>query len=364
MQFLPMLSAGKLPSAITNLSECPISQRTFKSLGEIIFGMFLSMGVAALGAVFVDRWHPVRVNFYAKIFALLTPLIGLKWLFFSPSPANFYWVFLVDEIILLTVNYVNGISAMPKLMRTLPKSRFGQFCSAGAMFRSILVLIMGLVLGALIDLGRKMLGGGEFIYRFIWVWRTLWAVLGTVSLYLMYREWKKLGGTTSYRAPAPWSEAKYEVLENSEVVEAAAKPVKIGVLMWDITVLIYLAGAAFFVWFFRGVSGGIMDFIVWTVPGAVILAVLYGRLRMKIMNPVKRGDMPKVPHHGLLILTAAQQLLIVGAALFQSLLCGREAVKLSAQMYCFELIIGICAVLLLWFSVNVELKSYPRKDAE
>ncbi len=316
-----------------------------------LFGTFISMVIATVGAIFVDRWHPVRVNFYTKFFALLTMLLSLKWLFFTPDPRNFYWIYLIDEILLMTATYAIGISNMPKLMRTLPKSRFGQFCSAGAMFRSILVLVMGLVMGVLIDWGRSLLGGGEFVYRYIWVWRAVWSVISLLFLYLMYKSWQKLGGTTSYRAPAPWSENKYEEIENSKIVDAAEKPVRIGIFMWDTAIILYIAGAAGLAWYFNAGS----DFMTWTLPGAAILICLYGCLRLKI-GTVLRNDMKNIPHHGLLILTAAQQLLILGAALFQSFICGREAVKVSAQMYCFELIVGICAVLLLWASMVIERK--------
>lgn len=319
-----------------------------------IVGMFLSIGIATVGAIFVDRWHPFRVNFYARVFMLLVPIVGLKWIFFTPSPQNFFWIYLVNEIVLLTVNYVVGISGMPRLMRIFPKSRFGQFSSAGAMFRSILVLIMGLVLGGCIDLGRVLLGGGDFVYRFLWVWRAAWTAAGLFFLYLMYREWQKLGGATSYRAPAPWSEKKFEEMENSEVVNAAVKPVKLGVMLWDITVFLYVAGALAFAWFFRNEAGGMQSFILWTTPAAAVLAVIYLALRLKIISNLKHDRMERVPHHGLLLLTAVQQLLILGAAFMQSFLCGREAVKMSAQMYCFELIVGIVSVALLWFSYYVE----------
>lgn len=325
-----------------------------------IIGMFLSMGVATVGAVFVDRWHPVRVNFYAKVFALLTPLIGLKWLFFTPSGENFFWIYLVDEIVLLTANYVIGISAMPKLMRTLPKSRFGQFCAASAMFRSILCMIMALVLGAMIDLGRRLLDGGDFVYRFLWGWRAIWCAGSVFFLYLMYREWKKLGGATSYKAPAPWAEEKFEEMENSEVVETAAKPAKFGLILWDITVMAYIAGAVVLSWYFRK-DGGFSCFIFRAAPGAVILALIYGILRLKITAKLKRGLLSQVPHHGLLLLTAGQQLLIAGAAIFQSFLCGREALKMAAQMYCFELIIAVLSVMLLWLSILVERENTASK---
>ena len=256
-----------------------------------ITGMFLSMGVAATGAVLVDRWHPVRVNFYAKFFALLTPLLGLKWLFFTPKPEHFFLIFLIDEIVMLTGTYVIGISNLPMLMRTYPKSRYGQFCSAGAGFRSVLVLVMGLVLGLAIDLGRNLLGGGEFVYRFLWVWRMLWAGVSMFFMYLMYRQWQKLGGTKSYHAPAPWSPTRFEEMENSAVVNASPGLVRVGIVLWDAVVALYLLGGLGIVWYFRGVSGGMRLPVFCMLPGAIALTLAYLLLRVRIEGNLRRGHM-------------------------------------------------------------------------
>ena len=62
--FLPIRAAGKLASAMTMRSLCPISQRTFSSSGEMILGIFLSTFIGG--------------EFLSKLFGGGLVILGLK----------------------------------------------------------------------------------------------------------------------------------------------------------------------------------------------------------------------------------------------------------------------------------------------
>ena len=138
--------------------------------------------VAIVGTPLIDRWHPVRVSVFTLFFSIFPTIFECKWIFFSPPPHVYWWSALLLSISFLHTR-LRGVANMPTLSRIYPKSRFGQFCSASAMFRSLTVLVFALLCGAFVDLLKTGLG---------------------------------LGGFTSYQAPAPWSPEKFEPMPVTE----------------------------------------------------------------------------------------------------------------------------------------------------
>ena len=315
----------------------------FKGIAGIV-GTVIGMAVATVGTILIDKWHPVRVNFFTKLFAILIPLLNIKWIFFSMPQQSFFWVCLAGEIAVLALTSLMMTSGQPAAMRCFPKSRYGQFCSAGAMLRSVMVMIFGTVLGLAIDFGKKWFANPDEVYRFLWAWRLVWCGLGVMFASLMYRQWQKLGGVDNYRAPAAWAKEKFEAMENSPVAPPDRRLAKLGIYLWDAIVAVYLLVAVI-------VPVVKMDryFAMWSVPAAAVVLVLWLGLRLKLAGNIKSGS---VPHHGLLLLTAAQQGLFMGVAMLQMRLFA--GTRLAAQMYCFELSLCAVTLLLLIFSVKLE----------
>ena len=312
-----------------------------------IASMVLSMCIATVGALLIDRWHPMRVHFYARIGCVLIPLVMFKWLFFTSSPERFFLIFLIFEILVLAPNSIASMSSLPTYMRVFPKSRFGQFCSAQALIRSLAVMGFTLVMGACIDFGRKLLGNGDFIYRYLAVWRCFWGLLGAVCIVLMYREWKKLGGDKNYRAPAPWQPDKFEAMENAPVIGPVPKLVRLGLLAWDAIVALYVIGVIALAGYYRELG----FFLLWCGPCAVIMLLLWLRIRFGISKRAEQGD---VPHHGALFLLGLQQFLLWGGAIFQFCLTRDEGGAFAARLYFGEMLIGLVALLLLGVCAWVE----------
>jgi hypothetical protein len=88
-------------------------------------------------------------------------------------------------------------------MRVFPKERYGQFCSANAMIRSILVLVGGLAAGVFMDVMKRACHGSDYAYRFMSTWTFGFSLLSYICLLLVYREWKRLGGDKTFVPPEP-----------------------------------------------------------------------------------------------------------------------------------------------------------------
>ena len=82
----PMDSAGKFPSEITRRSLCPISQSTFKSSGDKIFGIPFNISCFLPVVIFSDRAaapdspsiHTKHTFYEVKALTGLLPIISRK----------------------------------------------------------------------------------------------------------------------------------------------------------------------------------------------------------------------------------------------------------------------------------------------
>ncbi|MCE9615965.1 MAG: MFS transporter [Lentisphaerae bacterium] len=196
-----------------------------------IFGVFMSkeMGLtvdqmgklAAVGsiagilatyftAVLVDRWHPMRITVYEKIFTCMAGYGGWIWLYVTLPGDLYFWLSMGGTVVYMFNYQLTDAAGIPLLMRILPKSRYGQFSSAAAMIRSFAMIVGGILAGLYMDLLRWFCDGADFAYRltFTWVWP--FNIITTILTVLVYQEWKRYGGDTYYRPPAPWSPDGFE----------------------------------------------------------------------------------------------------------------------------------------------------------
>ncbi|MCX6984583.1 MAG: MFS transporter, partial [Lentisphaerae bacterium] len=97
--------------------------------------------VAALAAmyfaaIFIDRWHPLRVGVYLTVFSVIVALMNWVWVFVELPAVFFFWLNLGTGLIMAFQGALWGGCWLPLFMRLFPRSRFGQFCSAAALVRS------------------------------------------------------------------------------------------------------------------------------------------------------------------------------------------------------------------------------------
>jgi MFS family permease len=92
--------------------------------------------------------------------------------------------------------------AVPIFMVVFPRSRYGQFCSANAMLRSLAGIAGGVAAGAFFDYAAHFVKH-EAVYRLMPLWQMLFTIPALVCVLLLYQSWRSYGGDLSYVPPAP-----------------------------------------------------------------------------------------------------------------------------------------------------------------
>ena len=105
------------------------------------------------------------------------------------------------NVISLPISVLYGSAELPMYMRLISRERYGQFCSANAMFRSVVISLAGIVSGGMIDLIAMYTVNRDYAYRFVPIWIMACFAGSLLFLCLLYREWKRLGGDRNYQPP-------------------------------------------------------------------------------------------------------------------------------------------------------------------
>ncbi len=160
------------------------------SLGQLgkVAGWSAVISVLLLypAGMMVDRIHPVRIMLISTaIIVVLSPVL-LVWLFFDPSPRVSMVIYTTYSLTVLPATILYTAGSLPMYMRLLPKDKFGQFCSADAMIRSIAVIGGGPLLGLLLDALKWKLNGSSHYYRYAPIWTTVLQALSLLFLYRVY----------------------------------------------------------------------------------------------------------------------------------------------------------------------------------
>ncbi len=163
----------------------------------------ISMVLLYPAGILADRAHPLRVMLASvALLACLGPL-GIAFAFFRPalSLETTTWIYLAFSAIGLPVGTLYSATELPTLMRLFPQARYGQFCSANALIRSLALIAGGLACGGFLDLVKRLNPDPNFCYRFLPVWNTFFYVATLACLILLYREWNRLGGMRNFVPP-------------------------------------------------------------------------------------------------------------------------------------------------------------------
>jgi maltose/moltooligosaccharide transporter len=148
-----------------------------------------------------DRLHPLRIMLWSTIALLVIEPLWLIFLFYDFSPAAAHGIF-VGIMVVYTPAMAFYIAAeLPMFMRILPLSRYGQFCSANAVVRSLAIIAGGLLTGLLLDRLAIAFPRKDFCYRMIPLLSLVSIGASLFFLRKLFAEWLKLGGEVSYRPP-------------------------------------------------------------------------------------------------------------------------------------------------------------------
>lgn len=163
---------------------------------------------AIIGGVFIllsgwlaDRYHPVRITMIGfTLNALLIPL-NLIWLFWHPNSQTVFFMCVLINFILAPISAFVGVLDPPLFMRIFPRERYGQYCSANALCRSLAMIFMGTLAGVYLDVLTNFFGR-DTAYRLIPVWNLFFTATAAFFLFKLYQSWKKYGGDETYVPPS------------------------------------------------------------------------------------------------------------------------------------------------------------------
>lgn len=168
-----------------------------------------------------DRYHPIRL---VVIGCFINTFIGIPitgiWIFWHPDNQTIYYVSLAIGIFITgPIAALTGVWDPPLFMRMFPRSRYGQFCSANAMWRAGGAILGGTIAGMYLDYITSIVGK-ERSYLYIPVWNFVLGIPGLILVCFLYWNWKRLGGDKSYVPPLPAD----AMLADQAAVEAANPP--------------------------------------------------------------------------------------------------------------------------------------------
>jgi MFS family permease len=134
-----------------------------------------------------DRFHPLRMALGSIAVYAVVMVVGY---FGILGPKSFGWVFLAHGV--LGGCYFTGAAALGPML--LPKLKFAEFASAGALLVAGASIILGPAMGGLLD----VLGHD---YRYTFAVGGVIAVLACGANLAVYRRFMALGGPARYTAP-------------------------------------------------------------------------------------------------------------------------------------------------------------------
>jgi MFS-type transporter involved in bile tolerance (Atg22 family) len=133
-----------------------------------------------------DRFNPVRMYFISMILAIPLTLASF---FCIIGPKTF----MALAIIKVPIGALMQATGLPLLMVLFPKQKHGQFASAQAMVNAGVLIVGSLSAGYFLD----RMGNN----RYMWLWMFGFEFLSFCSMIMVYRGWKRQGGTSGYVPP-------------------------------------------------------------------------------------------------------------------------------------------------------------------
>lgn len=158
-----------------------------------------------------DKYHPLRIQLAMKAVMLMFTPLSLIFLVVDMTPTSVYYYSLITSLVATPAAILYSASELPTYMRLFPPERYGQFCSAMAMVRSVGTIVGGILAGLTFDLIKWAYNDSDFAYRWVPAWAWCFQILAVVCLINVYRGWKRLGGMRHYVPPLPQAREPVEV---------------------------------------------------------------------------------------------------------------------------------------------------------
>lgn len=159
---------------------------TVEQFGKVgAVGALVSLGVIFAMGFIVDRFSPMLLYLLSAVPILAANIWGY---FFTTDYGSFFAV----GIAISVVYAMQNVCSAPLGVMIFPKDKYGQFCSANAIVRSLLLILGNYLGGVAVDF---------FGYRFIFVWDAVFTMIATAALIYVYFKWKQYGGEKNYQPP-------------------------------------------------------------------------------------------------------------------------------------------------------------------
>ncbi|MEI8245714.1 MAG: MFS transporter [Lentisphaerota bacterium] len=333
------------------------------------------VSVAALvamyfSAIFIDRWHPVRVNAYLAIFGVAGNLMGWVWLFVSIPGNYFFWMTLGISIAAAFHIAMVGGAMLPLYMRSFPKSRYGQICASQALFRSLCVLVCSLIAGGFMDLMKWVHHGSDYAYRYYFAWPLLFSIFLAIAGVILYRQWYKLGGDASYHPPASWNSEGMEKIAIVPIVGPQSRWLNWSFRLYDAIMVLSVIGIIPFMYWMNAKEMSVAFFwhCVAILPASVAILMLWFFVKKGVLldmersrngHPLRNG----IPHHGIMIVIACQYLLNLPIWGFQMFVTISNRMETGTIVFTIaNLAINLVLIGCIWYITRVERGHLTRLD--
>lgn len=321
-------------------------------------------------SVFVDRWHPLRIFVYSIVFNTVGTLLSWIWIFVTLPGDYFFWLSMGTNLIVAFQSAIMTVASLPLYMRLFPKSRFGQFCSAQALLRSLATVGAGIGAGLFIDGVKWLCHGSDFAYRFNFVWMFIFTALAAVIILYAYLYWYKLGGDANYHPPAPWSDKGVEEIAIVTTISPQTKWLNLAFCLFEATMAVSALGLIPLMWWMyrKQTTMAFHWFGILVLPLSFAAWVGWKWLERNIRKDMERARNGEelhngIPHHGMLVIVAVKFLLTVGLWIAQVI------IAINLKMESEAVLFGIANVMTnflligaVWLLARVERGHSTRID--
>lgn len=321
-------------------------------------------------AIFIDRWHPLRVSVYLTVFGVAGTAMSWVWLFVT-LPGNYYfWLNVGIGLVATFQGALAGGCVFPRDMRLFPQSRFGQFCSAQALFRSFCALTAGLAAGAFMDLMKYFCHGSDFAYRFMVVWNIVFAVAAAVIALLLYRKWYELGGDAHYHPPASWSPTGVEEMPIVTTVGPQSLWVGLTLHIYHAVMLlsVLLIPPLMYWMHLKQMPRALFWHGAILLPAAVAIWLLWKWVEIQIrrdMERSRRGEPLRngIIHHGCAIAVGTQFLLMIPIWIAQVVVTVNLRMETGAILFTAgNLVTNLTLIGSMWMMARIERGRLTQMD--
>lgn len=336
---------------------------TLDEIGKLgAIGAIGGLVAVYLAAVFVDRWQPLRVMVFFRVFAMIGMVSSWIWLFISLPGSYFFWLSLGGGLISSFQSAMSGAASYPAQVRLFPQSRFGQFCSAQSMILSILRSATGIIGGLFVDAMRWLCHGSDYAYRFNFVWMLVWGVIGAVLSVKLYIEWHRRGGDFHYHPPASWSPTQQEEMPVVATVPPQSRWLNCSLYCFKAIMTLSLLGLPVLMWWMHHerATQAFWWFAALITPLSLafwgLWAVVEKGIRRDMSNcatgkPLRNG----IPHHGVLMAVSTKYLLFLALWVVQVVVAVNLKMEVAAIVFGLaNVVTNFLLIGCVWWNCRIE----------